>query len=447
MPPMIKKQLSRRNFIATTSAALAVTSLRGVPVGDSESPSAKLAIMGGKKAVTHPAPKWNRWGDPERLRLNQTIDQKTLFYWKGPQTEALYERVRQHHPLKHLMNCSSGTAAIHIAVAAAGVGVGDEVITTPITDIGTVTGILFQQAVPVFADLERDTYNLDVRSVEAAITPRTRAIVAVHLMGNPCNLKALRALADKHNLVLIEDCAQAWGAKYQGAPVGTIGHIACFSLQNGKLVTSGDGGVVGSNDDRYGALLQPFGDKGGNRRLGGGYAKLEILATNYRMSEMQAAVASAQLERLEALAADRARMGDRLTSGLQNTPGLIVPRVRTGDRCSYWFYLFTLPEGKFSCTRREFAKAVVAEGVTAGAGYIPVPIYQAPVFQKHAFFAGRWPVKELGLTSMDYRKVQCPVAEYILDRSVLLRITDGMANEHIDQIAGAVRKVATYYAS
>ena len=151
------------------------------------------------------------------------IGQDTLFYWKGPQTTLLIERFRKTCPLPHVMSCSSGTAALHIAVAAAGIGPGDEVITSPITDIGTVIGVLFQQAVPVFADLGRDTYNLDPEDVARRITPRTKAIIAVHLAGNPCDLDALKALADRHKLILIEDCAQAWGARSAASRSGPTG--------------------------------------------------------------------------------------------------------------------------------------------------------------------------------------------------------------------------------
>src|SRR6185369_2707759 len=153
----------------------------------------------------------------------------------------------------------SGTAALHIAVTAAGIGPGDEVITSPITDIGTVIGVLYQQGVPVFADLGSGTYNLNPADVERRITSKTKAIIAVHLCGNPCDLHALKTLADKHRLVLIEDAAKSWGAKYRGQPIGTIGHITCFSLQDSKHITCGDGGVVGSSDERFGPLLQKLG--------------------------------------------------------------------------------------------------------------------------------------------------------------------------------------------
>src|SRR5438034_464906 len=218
------------------------------------------------------------------------------------------------------MPCSSGTAALHIAVAAAGIGPGDEVITSPITDIGTVIGVIYQLGVPVFGDLGASTYNLDPADVERRITTKTKAIIAVHLCGNPCDLQALKTLADRHGLTLIEDAAQAWGAKYRGQPVGAFGHITCFSLQNSKHITCGDGGVVGSNDEKFGPLLQRFGDKGFDRLKPGLF---EAFATNYRMSEPQAAVAAAQLERLEGIVSQRARLGNLLTEKLTGLRGIL----------------------------------------------------------------------------------------------------------------------------
>ena len=220
--------------------------------------ASKLAIEGGEKAVKTPPGHAPRWGEPERRQLEAMLRQNSLFYWQGPQTRLLTERFQTVCPLKYVQTCSSGTAALHIAVGAAGIGLGDEVITSPVTDIGSVIGVLYQQGVPVFADLGRGTYNLDVEDVKRRITPRTKAIIAVHLTGNPCDLFALKALADEHKLILIEDCAQAWGAKYRGKPIGSVGHIACFSLQDSKHITCGDGGVVASSDERFGKLLQRF---------------------------------------------------------------------------------------------------------------------------------------------------------------------------------------------
>jgi dTDP-4-amino-4,6-dideoxygalactose transaminase len=438
-----ESRFSRRDFLAASSGALGAGRLRGQAAEDAAAPSARLALHGGEKAVREPLPRLVRWGEPERERLNAMLGQDSLFYWKGPQTALLIERFRRACPLRHVMTCSSGTAALHIAVAAAGIGLGDEVITSPITDMGTVIGVLYQQAVPVFADLGRGTYNLDPDDVAGRVTPRTKAIIAVHLAGNPCDMDALKALADRQKLVLIEDCAQAWGAQYRGKPVGMAGHIACFSLQNAKHVTCGEGGIVASDDERFGPLLQRFGDKGLDRLDQGGL--FASFATNYRMSEPQAAVAAAQLGRLEAIAAKRAHLGDLLSEGIKGVPGIEPHRVSPYDRCTYWFYMLRVRPGALQCDRAGFVKALAAEGVPASAGYIPVPLYGNPVFRKHGFFAGRWPVKELGLTSMDYAQVSCPEAEAILETGVRVVIHEGMSEAFVRSVAGAVRKVVRHY--
>jgi dTDP-4-amino-4,6-dideoxygalactose transaminase len=402
-----------------------------------------LALEGGPKTVSRPAIAPVRWGEPERERLNAMLAQDSLFYWKGPQTTLFVERFKRICPTKHVMPCASGTAALHIAVAAIGLTPGDEVITSPITDIGTVIGVIYQQGVPVFADLRASTYNLDPADVERRITPRTKAIIAVHLCGNPCELQELKALADRHGVVLIEDCAQAWGAKYRGQPIGTVGQFACFSLQNSKHVTCGDGGVVGSSDERYGPLLQRFGDKGFDRLKGGLF---ESFATNYRFSEPQAAVAAAQLERLEAIVSQRARLGNLLTEHLGGLPGVRPHQVHPADRCAYWFYFFRLEPAAFRSERAEFVRALVAEGVEASAGYIPVPLHRNPVFARHAFFGGHWPIRECGLTQMDYSKHQTPEAEAILRTGIRVTIHEGMTDDYIMDVAGAIRKVARHYA-
>jgi dTDP-4-amino-4,6-dideoxygalactose transaminase len=336
---------------------------------------------------------------------------------------------------------------VQIAVAAAGIGPGDEVITSPVTDLGTVSGVLFQQGVPVFADLGAETHNLDPVAVERLITPRTKAIIAVHLAGNPCDVDALRALADRRGLILIEDCAQAWGAKSRGRPVGTVGHIACFSLMGSKHICTGDGGVVASNDPRLGPALLKFADKG-NDRLDPKFTwdQTAVLAGNHRMSELQAAFGAVQLERLEGIASKRAALGDRLRAGLAGIAGVTPPAVAAGDRATYWFFYFRLELARLTCTRQEFADALRAEGVACAAGYIPVPLYRLPVFSRHAFFAGRWPVKELRLTDMDYGRVSCPEAEAMLATGIHCTLNEAMDEVLIDETAAAVRKVARHYA-
>ena len=438
-----KNSLSRREFVAGASGLVLASAAVSGREKAASVPASALAVNGGEKAVKASAGSGARWGDVEMKQLEAMLQQGSLFYWGGPQTKLLTERFQEFCPLQHVQTCSSGTAAIHIAVAAAGIGLGDEVITSPVTDIGTVIGVLYQQAVPVFADLGAGTYNLDVADVERRITPKTKAIIAVHLTGNPCDLNALKALADRHNLVLIEDCAQAWGARYHGKPIGTVGHLACFSLQNSKHITCGDGGVVASSDERFGPLLQKYGDKGGDRRKWGGF---DAFATNYRMSEPQAAVVAAQLTRLEEIAAKRARLGNLLTEKIADLPGIIPHQVHPEDRAVYWFYMFRMRPEAFRCGRSEFVKALTAEGAPIRGGYIGVPLYGEPVFQKHAFFAGRWPVKEMGLTTMDFSKHKCPEAEAILATGMRVPVNEFWTEEYVLEIAAAIRKVARHYA-
>jgi len=431
---------SRREFLAASSAALLASA---IPSMAASSDASKLALHGGPKAVKVAPKSVRRWGEPELERLKAMLEQDTLFYWKGPQTELALERFKKIYPFKWAHTCTSGTAAIHIAVNAAGIGPGDEVITSPITDIGTVIGVIYQMAVPVFADLGRCTYNLDPADVERRITQKTKAIIAVHLCGNPCDMYALKAIADKHKLVLIEDACQAWGAKYRGKPIGTVGHIACWSLQQTKHITTGDGGIVASGDERFGPLLQRCGDKGADRLGGGGF---RMFATNYRMNEPTAAVFAAQLQRLEGVASKRARLGNLLTEKIRDIPGILPHQVHPEDRCVYWFYFMRFEPKAFRCNREGLVKALVAEGVQCSAGYIKVPLYREPVFQNHGFFAGRWPVRELGLTDMDYSKVHLPEVEAILENGIRFTIHEGMTEDYILGVAEAVRKVAKHYA-
>jgi len=437
-------EFSRRGFLAASSAAVAAGAIAAPSAAAKGVEKSQLAIDGGPKAIQEKLPPFKRWGDAEREQLNATLEQNSLLYWQGPQTALFTKRFRKFCPVEHVMTCSSGTAALHIAVAAAGVGPGDEVITTGITDVGTVIGVIFQQGVPMFAELVPNTYNLDPADVERKITPKTKAIIAVHLAGNPARLQELKDIADKHKLVLIEDCAQAWGARYRDKPVGTVGHIACFSLQQSKQITCGDGGVVGSNDERFGPLLQRFGDKGANRKNAG---TQQLFATNYRMSELQAGFAAAQLTRLEKIADTRSKVGGVLGERLVGVPGIVPHAIDAADRATYWFYMFRIEPAKLKCDRAQFVKALAAEGVPASAGYIPVPLYGNPVFAKHEFFAGKWPVKEMGLTEMDYSKVSLPETSKILETGVRIVPTDAMTESYAAKLGDAIRKVAEHYAT
>jgi dTDP-4-amino-4,6-dideoxygalactose transaminase len=448
--------LTRRQFVAgASSLLLAGAALEGkaAETPATAAPGAKLAIDGGEKTIKTPPVHKGRWGEPELKQLNEMLNEGSLFFWNtsgrgglNPKTQLLTDRFQKIYPLKYVQTCSSGTAAVHIATAACGVGPGDEVIVPPLTDPGSLIGTIYQQGVPVFADISLATYNLDPADVERKITPKTKAIVAVHLNGNPCDMAALKALADKHKLALIEDACQGWGAKYRGQPVGLVGHFLCYSLQISKIISCGDGGVVASNDERYGPLLLNFADKGGDRRgRSGGGSGRRLFSTNYRMSGPQIAVTAAQLERLEWIASTRSRLGNLLSEKLAGVPGITPLQVHPEDRCVYWFHHFRINPKAFKCSRNEFANALAAEGVQCSPPFGGL-LYQGPVFQEHGFFAGRWPIKEFGLTTMDYTKVRCPQAEEVFATDVTLTFHEGMTEEHVLLMAKAIEKVARHYA-
>lgn len=400
--------------------------------------------------VDEPFPRPVRWDEAELTRLTAALAQTSLFYWKGPQTAALFAEFRRLYPFEHLAGCSSGTAALHIALAALRLKPGDEVIVSPITDMGSVIGIIYQQAVPVFVDLDPETYNLDPAAIRRAITAKTRAIMAVHLAGNPCDMTSITVLARERGLAVIEDCAQAWGAEHQGRPVGLFGDFGCYSFNDFKHLSCGDGGMVGTNSPLYGPSLGKWGDKSYDRAAGERDVALlrdpADLAPNYRITEPQSAIAAAQLPKLAAIVARRIAIAEQLTAVLAGVPGILPPVTRAGDKHSYWFYFFRLELARFRCTAQEFGDALRAEGVNVNPGYLPKPVYGYRVFQNHNFFGGAWPVRDFGLTSMDYRHVKCPVAEAIIQDGMVLYMNEAMSDAYVAKLGRAVATVARRFA-
>lgn len=367
------------------------------------------------------------------------VEQEALLYWQAPQTEALLEEFRNIYPLKHCMPCSSGSAALHIAIAALKLEPGSEVIVPAITDMGSVIGILYQQLVPVFADVQANSVNLDPVDVRARITAKTRTIMPVHLAGCPCDMDEMMSIAQEHNLHVIEDCAQAWGARWQGELVGLKGDFGCYSFNDYKHLSCGDGGVVGTNDDALGAGLSKWGDKHYDR-VGGG-RNPATLSPNYRITEPQSAVAWAQLKRHDDWIQPRIELGRRLRQGLADIPGVVMQPEKPGNTHSYWFIMLRLPPDRWRASRDEVAAALKAEGVQGDAGYLPAPVYGYPAFQNHDFFAGHWPLRETGLTEMDYRQVRCPVAEAVLADCMTLVWHEAVPPAYVEEVITAFRKV------
>ncbi len=390
--------------------------------------------------VDEPFPLPRRWGAEETERLAAAMQQQSLFYWKGPQTEALLAAFRDIYPLQHLFPCSSGTASVHLAIAACKFKPGAEVLVPAITDMGSCIGILHQLLVPVFVDIDPRTYNVPPEKLKAAITPRTKAILAVHLTGTPVDLDAYRDIADEHDLVLIEDCAQAWGTKYGDRYTGTVGDLACWSFNDYKHLSCGDGGMVGTNDDAIGLHLGKWGDKCYNRITG--IRNPDELAYNYRMSEPLSAVCTAQMGKHDAIVGPRTARGRQLNAALADVPGVLPPHIREEDTPTFYNYIFRLDLERLGCSQDEFIAALVAEGVNANS-YLPDPVYRYDLFQNHNFFADTWPVREMGLTEMDYTKVVCPESEKFLNDCVQLPFNEAMTESYIAKVARAIRTVAS----
>ncbi len=390
--------------------------------------------------VDEPFPFPQRWGDEEIALLSNAMRQKSLFYWKGPQTEALYEAFRAHYPLKHLFPCSSGTASIHVAVASMKLKPGSEVIMSPITDMGSVIGILHQQLVPVFADINPHTYNIDPVSIREKITPKTGAIMAIHLCGNPCEMDEIMAIGKEHGLTVIEDAAQAWGARYRGKLVGLMGDYGCYSFNDFKHLSCGDGGMVGTNHDHIGAHLAKWGDKCYNRLTN--VRNPDELTHNYRMSEPLSAICTAQLGKHDSIIERRVQTGTLLNERLAHTPGIAIPQVHPDDTHSFYNYIFRVKPDELTVTPSEFIAALKAEGVNAGEGGMTEPVYRYDLFQNHNFYAGTWPVRDLGLTTMDYTKVQCPVAEAYLRDRIHMPHNEALTVSYVEKVALAINTVA-----
>jgi len=387
----------------------------------------QLAIFGGKPVKTTPFGTGRRFGGEELQQLKEALEQNTLFYWHGKKVKGFCEKLAGIYGMPWCAAASSGTAGIHTAVGALGIGPGDEVITAPVTDMGTVIGLLYQGAVPVFADLDPHTYNPDPRSIEAKITDRTKAVLVVHLAGNPADMDAIMDIARRHDLKVIEDCAQSWLSYYKGRLAGTIGDIGCFSTNEFKHISTGDGGAVLMRDEALYRAALMFADKNYDRIGGLAIRNCETLAPNYRMTELQGAVGLAQLDKLAGICARRSEIGERITREITGLPGVHPPKVLEGCRSSYWFYMMRVDAALAGVDAQGFADALKAEGVPAGKGYIPTCIYEYPLF------GGAYP---RGL---------CPVAEEILETSVKFSVSEFWTDEDVTEVIAAIRKVAAYY--
>ncbi|MBS3762175.1 MAG: DegT/DnrJ/EryC1/StrS family aminotransferase, partial [Planctomycetes bacterium] len=354
----------------------------------------KLALDGGMPLRSDPWPERGaRFGQEELVHLREAIEQNTLFYMYGDKTKQVCEKMSDLCGTEYVTACSSGSAAIHGALKACGVGPGDEVITSPITDAGTLVGIVYEGAIPVFADIDPVTYSISAETVAERITDHTRAIVAVHLAGCPADIRPMVELCEKHDLKLVEDCAQSWNAKVDGQWVGTFGDVGCFSLNDFKHISAGEGGlIVTDSEDLYLRAWRAV-DKCYDRV--GGKRDLPFAAPNYRISELQSAVGLAQLGKVEQITEARHQLGTRLTESLAKIDGVHPHRPIDGAYGTYWFYLIRLETEELEIGLEKFAEAMNAEGIPGRAGYVD-PVYLSYIYlqNRSAFNHSEWPFSQ-----------------------------------------------------
>lgn len=400
----------------------------------------KLAINGGKKIRNKPFPARKPFGKEEIKNVIAALKSQNLFSLTGKMVKQFEGDFAKYYGMKHTVMVSSGTAAIHTAVAALDLEPGREIITAPVTDLGTVIGIIYQGCVPVFADWRPGTIQMGPDEIEKKINAKTGAVIVVHLAGQPCDMTPIKDICRRHKLPLIEDCAQAYLAEYRGKWVGTIGQIGCFSMQQSKHLTAGEGGVTITNDDALAERMTLFRDKGWERSKAGPRA-YSILGLNYRASELTGAVALAQLGKVANVIARRRKLGDLLTRLIKDVPGIAIPETPARALSSYWFYPLFIT----GCSMREFTEAMKAEGVPVGGGYTGKPIYLcSEVFtKKRTFGASGYPFTSsyYGKT-IEYREGLCPVAENGLNQLIVVSILENWSRKEIEDTAAAIRKVA-----
>ncbi len=399
-----------------------------------------LAINGGTPTRTKPFHKWPVFDEREVQALKEVVESGQ--WWgrvKGSKVEQFEEAFARYQHARHCIACTNGTIALYLALRAVGVKPGEEVIVPPYTFIASASSVLDVGAVPVFADIDPTTMTLDPQAVEAAITPRTSAIMAVHIAGRPCDMDALTEIARKHGLALIEDAAQAHGASWKGRRVGAIGDAGGFSFQASKNITAGEGGAVTTDSDEIAEKVWSL-HNCGRSRVGEWYAHY-IIGGNHRMTEWQAAILLVQLQRADELHKKRQQNANYLNSLLRELE--IVEPLKEDERVTehaYHLFIFRyFPERMGNVPKSRFIEALMAEGIPASPGY--KPLYREPAFSKASLdwhpYARHY----------DYSKVKCPVTERVCDHEAIWLKQEIFLGEpeDMEDIARAIRKVRDNY--
>lgn len=413
-----------------------------------------LALFGGKPVLTGELPIYNTIDEKEKKAVLEVLDDGELSgfiaspgkeFLGGKRVQLVEQEFREYFGSRYAVSVNSATSGLHVALAATGVGPGDEVIVPPYTMSATATTVLFTGAVPIFADIEDDTFCLEPESVLENITGNTKAIVAVNLFGHPANLRELRKIADEKDIYLIEDNAQAPAAQHHGQYTGTIGHAGVFSFNRHKVIQSGEGGIVICDDEDLAVKMQLVRNHG--EVVVDSLGIEDIVNTaglNYRMTEMEAAVARVQLHKLDSLNEKRIELADYLSDRLAQIPELKPPVVKAGNRHVYYFYPILFDTVEAGISREMFVKAINAEGFILRNGYVK-PLYLEPLYQKLVCFGSKgYPFNcNPRYPDLPYASGTCPVVEDLNDnRLMVTSIVHSMSNKNLmDLFADACEKV------
>ncbi len=399
----------------------------------------KLALLGGPKTRDMSFPAWPMIGKEEEAAVLDVLHSGNWGRLAGVKTAEFEKSFAEYHGCKYGVAVFNGSVALQLALLATGIEEGDEVIVPPYTFLATASSVMLCNATPIFVDIHPETYCIDPDRIEEAITPRTRAIIPVHIGGQAAEMDRIMEIGRKHGLTVIEDCAQAHGAEYKNKRVGSIGNMGCFSFQSSKNLTSGEGGIVITNDENlYGTCLSMHNC---GRVLGEAWYDHRALSMNLRMTEFQAALLSCGLTRLDSQTDIRDANGKYLNKKLSAIPGIRpLTRGHGETRHNYHLYIYRYDPKAFGGVSREhFLEALNAEGIPSGSGY-GIPLYKQRIFTDKVF--GPYTGYRKTRADIDYGTVDCPVCvqacreECWISQSVLLG-----TREDMDDIVRGIQKV------